>query len=498
MTTMETPRRHFYRSIRFRLTAWYAILLIGVLVGVGVLLSVLVERNLREDVDQRLVKTGGKILREIRVRPGYERGEFSGYIPSLDPLASPGQVVQIYDVSGKLLASTGVSGHKQLPAAPLDESEPRPIFETSRFDSMSVRTIHIPMITERDGVFVGSIIVGESLEPLERTVGLLKKLLLFIGVGGVLLAAVGGWVLAGRSLRPVDRITATAAAIAADADSGRSLSTRLDVPDTGDELARLSATFNYMLDRLEQTFSSQRRFIADASHELRTPLTAIRGNLDVLARQATATGGATSDFAEALADLRQESARMSRLIEDLLTLIRTEAVPDDRARRPQPVRLDLVAQDAVRTASSLTQGQQLTVSATRPVTIVGDRDRITQLLLILLDNAIRHTPASGEITVNVEAAGTNAKLTVRDTGEGIAPEHLPHIFERFYRADRARDRATGGTGLGLSIAQAIARSHGGDISVQSIPGQGSTFTVTVPLAPLQLVAATPQTAAATA
>ncbi|MER3439710.1 MAG: hypothetical protein C4346_20130, partial [Chloroflexota bacterium] len=136
-------------------------------------------------------------------------------------------------------------------------------------------------------------------------------------------------ILAGRSLRPVDRITATADAIARDASTGRSLATRLDVPESGDELARLAATFNRMLDRLEEAFSAQQRFIADASHELRTPLTAIRGNLDVLARQAAATGDAGPDFADALDDLQRESARMSRLIEDLLTLARTEALPND-------------------------------------------------------------------------------------------------------------------------------------------------------------------------
>jgi two-component system OmpR family sensor kinase len=482
---MDVFRRPFYRSIRFRLTAWYAFLLMCILASVGFALSSLVERNLRADVDQRLMTTGNNILREIRVRPGYEQGEFFGYFPRLDPLASPGQVVQIFDASGNLKVTTGMPDGQQLPSPPPATPLMRPVFVTARINGTPVRTVTIPMVTERDRVVIGSIIVGESLAPLERTVDLLQRLLLGAGVAGIVFAAIGGWLLAGRSLRPVDRVTATADAIARDASTGRSLATRLDVPDSGDELARLAATFNRMLDRLEEAFSAQRRFIADASHELRTPLTAIRGNLDVLARQAAATGGAGSDFADALGDLQRESARMSRLIEDLLTLARTEALPNDATRR-QPVRLDLIVQDAVRTATSLANGHRISVSASQPVIVLGDRDRLTQLLLILLDNAIRHTPAGGEIRISADATGSLARMTVADTGEGIAPEHLPHIFERFYRADKARDRATGGTGLGLAIAQAIARAHDGEITVSSELGKGSTFTVTLPLGLAQI------------
>jgi signal transduction histidine kinase len=238
-----------------------------------------------------------------------------------------------------------------------------------------------------------------------------------------------------------------------------------------------------MLDRLEEAFKAQRRFIADASHELRTPLTAIRGNIDVLLRQASSGTIDSADLSDAMDDLRRESARMSRLIEDLLTLARSDA-PPDLAARQAPVRLDTVAEDALRIASSLTTGQRLRLDAAEPVTIYAERDRITELLLILIDNAIRHTPPGGEIVVSVERTGSDARVTVRDTGEGIAPEDLPYVFERFYRAGAARDRATGGTGLGLAIAQSIARLHGGEIRVTSARGAGAVFTVSLPLARL--------------
>src|SRR3954451_20915869 len=154
---------------------------------------------------------------------------------------------------------------------------------------------------------------------------------------------------------------------------------------------------------------------------------------------------------------------MGRLIEDLLTLARTDSAPD-LASRLQPIRLDQVVEDAMKTASSLASGQNLDLIPPPPVTLVADRARITELLLILVENAIRHTPAGGYIRVSLESDGFEARLSVRDTGEGIAPEYLPHVFDRFFRADDARDRSSGGTGLGLAIAQAIARLHGGQIS----------------------------------
>jgi signal transduction histidine kinase len=340
-----------------------------------------------------------------------------------------------------------------------------------------------PLYAENTGVYAGSMIVAESLEPVERTLRILERLLLFASPIGLVLSAFGGWFLAGRALNPVDKITTTAASIATGSHGQHSLATRLEVPNTGDEIARLATTFNQMLDRLEETFNAQRRFVADASHELRTPLTAIRGNIDVMIRQLQRGEVEAGDLSDAMGDVRRESARMSRLIEDLLALARVDA-PPDHMRRLMPIRVDEFVSDAMRTATGLAAGQHLHVAPLPSATIVADRDRMTELLLILLDNAIRHTPPGGSIVVSVEQSATTIRLSVRDTGEGIAPEDLPHVFDRFYRAGRSRDRATGGTGLGLAIAQSIARLHGGEITVASTLGSGSTFTVTLPRAGL--------------
>jgi signal transduction histidine kinase len=303
---------------------------------------------------------------------------------------------------------------------------------------------------------------------------------------GILLALAGGWVMAGRALRPVAQVTAAAARIAAGDGTAASLAARLPVPPADDELARLSATFNAMLDRLQASFRAQERFVADASHELRTPLTAIRGNVDVLTRQ-TRNGSRTlltGDLTPALEDIRAESDRMRRLLDDLLLLARSDAGEGARSfpiTQKSGIRLDAIAHDAVRSAGSLTQGQILELEAPRPVLLDGDPDRLRQLVMILLDNAIRHTPPGGHVRVAVASgADGTVRVAVRDDGEGIAAEHLPHVFERFYRADGARGRASGGTGLGLAIARAICRAHGGEIEVRSSPGLGATFIATLP------------------
>jgi heavy metal sensor kinase len=473
---MDARRRPFYRSIRFRLTAWYTFLLIAALFAIGLTLSLILERELRQDLDQRLRNTA------IGIRNNSQFvGEFGLQLklPELDPIASSGLYIQTVQPDGRIADRSDSLKNAVLPVTPPSGPDPKQSFETVLVNGTPVRAYLLPLVTT-DGRFYGTVVVGASLESITHTVALERRLLLWVSGIGVVLAAIGGWLLAGRALRPVANITATANSIAVGAAAAQSLTTRLEVPDTGDELARLALTFNRMLDRLEETFRLQRRFIADASHELRTPLTAIRGNIDVLLRQASTGAIDGTDLSDALDDLRRESARMSRLIEDLLTLARTEAPPDNAARRG-PMRLDGVVDDALRTAAGLATGQRLRLVAVEPIIIVAERDRITELLLILIDNAIRHTPPGGEITVSVERVGSEAQIAVSDTGEGIAPEDLPHVFERFYRAGTARDRATGGTGLGLAIAQSIARLHGGEIGVTSSRGAGATFTVTLPL-----------------
>ena len=477
-----------FRSIRFRLTLWYTLLLAIVLIAVSLGLSALLGRELRADADERLLRTATAIRRDVTAEPTYGRGafqvgQFRIGLPEIDPIALPGQVVQVVNAEGEVVAVSGGQDPAPLPFAPLVTGDAAPGFRTGTLGIADIRTVRAPLVTREGGVTLGAIVVAESLEPLQRTLRLVRRLILAASIVGIGLAAVGGWALAGRALRPVDKVTATAATIAAGGGAAASLATRLAVPATRDEIARLAITFNAMLDRLETAFATQRRFVADASHELRTPLAAIRGNVDVMLRQTSSPhpDQPPDDRTEALADMQRESARMARLLDDLLLLARADApAPAIRTDIPPPeVRLDLVAREALRTATRLAAGQTLTISAV-PATITGDADQLHRLVLNLLENALRHTPPEGAVEITVAVDARAAHLMVRDTGEGIAPDHLPHLFERFYRVDGARARATGGSGLGLAIVRTIARGHGGEIAVRSTLGVGSTFTATFP------------------
>ena len=368
------------------------------------------------------------------------------------------------------------------------------VLKTERVGSQRVRLLVQPVYRE-DPVSgateprpMGAFVVGESLQRQEKTLQLFNQLLRAAGAGGVLLATWGGWLLAGRALAPVNRITSTADAIARQGDAQESLSTRLLVNNTGDELARLAITFNAMLERIERAFRAQRRFVADASHELRTPLTAIRGNVDVLERSAR-NGGAPDPemLRESLGDMKRESARMARLIDDLLLLARTDAEGLGHMVNPEPVSLEVVAREAFRTAEAVAQGQRLHLTIRQPLLIYGDGDRLVQVMIILLDNAMRHTPAGGTVDLVIDAAETDdgrqtsARIQVIDSGEGIPAEHLPNLFERFYRIEGSRSRLAGGSGLGLAIALAIVRGHNGWIDVESDEGEGTHVTVWLPI-----------------
>lgn len=492
-------------STRIRLTAWYAALFVLVLVALGVSVEALASTRLRADVDHRLESTardiGSVIERNLANWTYTQPVRFEAIVPALGSFASRGLLVQITDPTGDV-----VRGSEYAPRVPLIPEEGVPSgdsqFVSSVWNGDQMRVVHYPLtVTDPSGIrwYIGAVIVGERLTTMHETLASLRQVLLVTSALGLALALAGGWALAGRALRPVDRVTAAAARIATGDGTATSLGARLPVPPTDDELSRLSSTFNAMLDKLQASFQAQERFVADASHELRTPLTAIRGNVDVLRRQVRngSLGFASHDLAPALEDIRQESDRMRRLLDDLLLLARTDTASDP-AELPlttrENVRLDDIAAEAVRSARVLAEGRILELEVPRPVVIPADPDRLHQLLMILLDNAVRHTPVGGHIRVAVAVTNDGtARIAVRDEGEGIAEEHLPHVFERFYRADGARGRSSGGTGLGLAIARAICRAHGGEISVTSAPGQGATFVITLPGAQVE---ETPKTVAA--
>ncbi len=484
-------------SIRFRLTAWYALVLALILAALGFAVLQMAENRLQADMDARLSRTADDIAGVVgqsfaAAEPFADTIPFDAIAPSLGSFSSRGLLVQILGPTGGVVRRSEAAPAEPMLDLPQDPATADLILKTETVGGWTIRVAEYPLILQRPGVedrILGAVLVGERTDTMEETLRTLRQVLLLASLAGLAFSAGTGWLLAGRALAPVDRMTAAAAAIANDGDSP-SLAARIPQPRGDDELSRLAGTFNTMLDRISAAFATQRRFVADASHELRTPLAAIRGNVEVIGRQLAslpADSPLRDDLVDATDDIQRESARMGRLLDDLLLLARTDAssagAGPGALREPLvPVRLDEVARSALRTASGLACGQTL-VDRTAPATVPGDPDRLHQVALALLDNAIRHTGPGDAIVIETGPGPHGAcLLRVVDAGDGIAPEHLPHLFDRFYRADSARGRASGGTGLGLAITQAIVRAHGGEIAVESAPGRGSAFTITLPSA----------------
>jgi heavy metal sensor kinase len=450
------------RSVRVRVTLWYLAILLVVLIVFAAVVYLGLGRGLRAEMDHALE------LVAVQVADVSERGR-----PELeDDKLPPGYVASLYGVDGKFLAAAppgeGLGLENGVQGAARDGQD---TWQSASVRGQSWRVLTRPLVW--NGRVVAVIQVARSEAEVEGALDQLRVLLQALVPLALLVAGSVGLFLAGRALDPIDRITRTAAAIGAE-DLSRRLPS--EVSRTPDEVGRLAATFNHMLDRLERAFQRQRQFTADASHELRTPLTLLMTQLDVaLARPRDA-----EEYRRTLVALREDAARMQRLVRALLVLARADAGQNPPPR--QSIDLGELARQALEDLKALADERdiQLRLDAQPEVIVCGDDARLTQLIVNLVENGIEHTPAGGSVTVRVaiEPNGDTAVLQVRDTGSGIAQEHLPHVFERFYRADPAR--STGGLGLGLSICLSIAEAHGGHIGVESRRGVGSTFTVTLP------------------
>lgn len=463
-------------SIRARIALLSGFLTLVILMGIGVGVYFFLQRSLNQEIDRRLASVAAEVPTAIGVG---QSGSITyvGLVRSLDPFASPGLYVQVTDVQGVPQARAPDVGEPTYMTLPDDVLQAnltgKTVVYTTEFRGVPVRVLS-RSFTDR-GQMLGTIQTVQPLDSLHKTLRTLR-LLFMAGLGfGLLIAAVGAYILSGRSLRPLTGITNTARRIG----SSRDLSERLELPSSNDEVQDLVETFNSMLDRLDDAFTAERRFVSDASHELRTPLTALRGNAEILLRQIEMGSVDYTDAVEILTDIRDESERMGRLVQNLLTLARA-----DVGWRPDlgPVQLDQIVLDSARLATRISSTHQLDVEIEDEVDVIGNADQLKQLLLILLDNAFTYTPDGSAVSLVVTPHDDKVEILVHDSGPGIPAEQLERIFDRFFRGEAARDRRAAGAGLGLAIARWIVDCHNGTIDATSVVGVGTTVIVTLPRA----------------
>jgi heavy metal sensor kinase len=374
--------------------------------------------------------------------------------------------VQVWRQDGTLLFTTGNVEYSE----PFDAPSLHSRDEVVRDVRLSAENVHALVYTapiyDNNGAHLGAVQILSPLTTLDAASERLLRVILVIGLLVLLVTFIAGLVIAGQVLQPIEMINQTAKQITAADD----LSKRIPYKGPPDELGQLALTFNTTLDRLERLFMAQRRFVADVSHELRTPLTTLQGNLDLIRRY-----GADAISLEAM---ESELKRMTRLVGDLLLLAQA-----DSGRLPlqeSVVDLDTLIVEVYHQTKVLSQGVKVRLTPPEPARVKGDPDRLKQVLLNLVTNAIKYTPEGGEVVLSLTVEGGYAFLRVSDNGIGIPKEDLPYIFERFYRVDKARERQIGGVGLGLSIAKWIVEAHHGRIWAESEVGKGSTFTVQLP------------------
>ncbi|NDJ75030.1 MAG: HAMP domain-containing protein [Chloroflexi bacterium] len=458
----------FWRTLRFRFAFWVGALLLLAQAALAAFVYARLEDRLSNNVDDTLRLNAAQIRAMVEAQEGELALPDEDVNDSLSAdLQEQSLTARILSPSGEIIQAYGIYRDLPINTSILDavHQQQEKLVTTTEPDDADdkLRVLAVPIL--QDGELAGIVEVTQTMDSVEDT---LEQLLIIFQIGmpiSVIIAALGGYGLAARVLARVDSITDMAQRISAE-----DLSARLDFPPINDEVGRLAQTFDMMLGRLEESFQRERQFTSDASHELRTPLAAMRTILDMT----RAKRRSVEDYEQALDDLAGEMDRLQGLVSDLLRLARNES-PETATH--ETVDLSALLVDIADSLRPLAERKHLGLDHTLPegLTLNGDRDQLIRLFVNLLENAVKFTD-QGAITISGAAASAGfVTITIADTGQGIAPEHLPHVFERFYRAEASR--TTAGAGLGLTIALSIARAHGGTIEVESEVGQGTRFRV---------------------
>ena len=439
----------------------------GILLVISAAVIIVVAALLFNTTDNRLEDAHAVILRKLSVN---ELGKVSIHLKTTD--ISPDIYVQVWGLDGELQSS-----HGELPEfvdKPFDAGALRldfPVYRDSGGLGWHIRVLSIPLQKKGDENIIAVLQVASSLEVVDAARENLIDVLSVIWVVAVLLSGIVVWFTLGQTLKPLGAITETVEQI----NRADDLSRR--IPYQGpenDEIGDLVSSFNQTLERLEGLFTSQQRLLADVSHELRTPLTVIKGNVDLMRRM-------KSLDEESLTSIDQEAGRLTRLVGGLLLLAQAES--GKLALNMKRVELDLLVTEVFQEMTILAGNKvHIRLNEIDQAYVNADRDRLKQVFINLVANAVQYTPPGGEVFLSLEKIGGQARIICRDTGPGIPAEDLPHIFERFYRAEKSRTRReTTGSGLGLSIANWIVERHGGRIEVNSHEGKGTTFAIWLPL-----------------
>ena len=457
-------------SVRARLTLWYVFVFGLLLIGFSILIYIMLSKSLYERLDQSLASAAQATAMEFQSEIVEHNGDLvTGAAETLRELQLPNAYTAIFDRERLLVSNYPEQQTPTREFLTAASNQGRAWFSNiDGFGEDGARVIVLPVRIGDGEYFVA---VAEPLEGMAEQIEAIRRIFYFGLPTTLLVAGIGGFLLAKKSLSPVVVMSDQAKHITA-----TNLQERLKVSNPNDELGRLAGVFNEMLSRLEHSFENMRQFMADASHELRTPLSIIRGEADVSLSQDRNEG----EYKESLAIIQDEARRLSRIVDDMLVLAHADA--GQHQVRASEFYLNDLVEEACRSMQVLAarKGVRLTLAAAEDLPFHGDEDMLRRLVLNLVDNAIKYTHEGGSVLVKTEATQSMAKIIITDTGVGIPAEAAPHVFERFYRADTARSRADGGSGLGLAIAKWAAEAHNGSIDLQTLPGSGSTFTVSLP------------------
>jgi len=451
-------------SLRLRLTLLYSALMGGVLLVFGLAAFIVVNNVLISSVDDTLTDAA-EAFEELATVNFLEEVQFLSLPADLDTNVS----VQVWGLDDELQESFGPLGHVRQAFDPFNKRTTEAVYQETNLNGRHLRVLNVPLKFNERRVAVMQVAV--SLDTVRMARSYLVTVMAVIWLYGVITTAVASSFTVGRALEPIKSIVETAEHI----NRADDLSRRIPFQGTEeDEIGGLITTFNQTLERLETLFTSQQRFLADVSHELRTPLTVIKGNVDLMRRM--------KQFdAESLTSIDQEAGRLTRLVGGLLMLAQAES-----GKLPlnlRPVELDLLVTEVFQEMYILAGGRvNVHLSEIDQLVVNGDRDRLKQVFINLVANAIQYTPQGGDVFISLSRVKDQARIICRDTGPGIPSEDLPHIFERFYRAEKSRTRGKStGFGLGLSIAKWIVEHHSGRIEVNSKDGKGTTFVIWLPL-----------------